>query len=130
MTLPAIDLKYLQERDIKHSVTNEANMTCIVLPEYCLPSGMNVPRADLLLRLNPGYPDVPPDMWWFSPSLMLKDGRQIEATQVTEYYLGRQWQRWSRHFNAGQWRSGIDCLETFLALVRKELERCVPGKAV
>jgi hypothetical protein len=69
-------------------------------------------------------------MWWFSPSLMLEDGRQIEATQVTEYYLGRQWQRWSRHFNAGQWRSGIDCLETFLALIRKELERCVPGKAV
>lgn len=129
MTLPAIDLKYLQERDIKHSVTNEGNMTCIVLPEYCLPAGLNMARSDLLLRLSPGYPDVPPDMWWFSPALMRADGRQIEATQAIEHYLGRQWQRWSRHFNQGQWRPGIDCLESFLALIRREIERSANGKA-
>ena len=129
MTLPAIDLQYLQERDIKHSVTTEANMTCIVLPEYCLPSGLNIGRSDLLLRLSPGYPDVAPDMWWFSPAVMLADGRQIVATQVVEQYLGRPWQRWSRHFNQGQWSPGIDCLETYLALIRREVERCANGKA-
>ena len=129
MTLPVLDLKYLQERDIKHSVTNEGNMTCLVLSEYCLPPGLNVPRSDLLLRLSPGYPDVPPDMWWFSPTVMRADGRQIEATQVMEHYLGRRWQRWSRHFNQGQWRPSIDCLESFLALIRREIERSVSGKA-
>jgi hypothetical protein len=40
--------------------------------------------------------------------------------------VGRSWQRWSRHFAAGQWQSGIDGLESFLALVRRELERSVP----
>ncbi len=129
MTLPPIDLKYLQERGIAHSVAIEANMTCVVLPEYCLPPGMNRVSADLLLRLSPGYPDVPPDMWWFTPAVTLANGTQIEATQVVEHHLGRQWQRWSRHFNAGQWRPGIDCLETFLALIRKELERCAGSKA-
>jgi len=80
-----------------------------------------------LLRFSPGYPDVAPDMWWFDPPVRRRDGQPIPATEVIERYLGRSWQRWSRHFAAGQWRSGVDGLESFLALVRKELERHVPG---
>ena len=125
MSLPPDDLKYLAERGINHSVASEANMTCVLLPQYRLPTGFDRPQSDLLLRLNTGYPDVPPDMWWFDPPIRRKDGRPIPATEVTEQYLGRSWQRWSRHFGSGQWRSGLDCLETFLALIRKELERSV-----
>jgi Prokaryotic E2 family E len=90
-----------------------------------LPAGYAQPRSDLLLRLSPGYPDVPPDMWWFDPPLKLSDGRAIPATECTEQYFGRTWQRWSRHFSEGQWRSGIDNLETFLALIRRDIERHV-----
>jgi hypothetical protein len=99
-------------------------MTCVLFPTYKLPSGYDRQASDLLLRLNPGFPDVPPDMWWFNPAIRLADGRAVPATEVTEHHLGRTWQRWSRHFNAGQWRSGIDSLESFLALIRRELERC------
>jgi hypothetical protein len=124
MSLPQGDVACLAERGIEYSVTPEANMTCIVFPGYKLPPGYDRPAADLLLRLNPGFPDVPPDMWWFSPGVRLADGRTIPATEVVENYLGRTWQRWSRHFNAGQWRSGIDSLESYLGLIRRELERC------
>ena len=55
------------------------------------------------------------------------DGKRIPATDVIEHHLGRSWQRWSRHLAAGQWRSGVDGLENFLALVRRELERSVQG---
>jgi hypothetical protein len=79
-------------------------------------------RADLLLRLSPGYPDVPPDMWWFNPAVRRADGRPIAATESQEAYFGRTWQRWSRHLNSGQWRAGVDSIESYLALVRKELE--------
>ena len=99
-------------------------MTCVVLPGYILPSGYDRAASDLLLRLQPGFPDVPPDMWWFYPAIRRADGRAIPATEVIERHLGRDWQRWSRHFNAGQWRSGVDSLESFLALIRRELERC------
>ena len=51
------------------------------------------------------------------------DGQPIPQTEVTEHYLGRTWQRWSRHFRAGQWLSGVDSLESFLALVSRELAR-------
>lgn len=124
MALPVHDVDHLKERRPNHNVASEANMTCVVLPKYELPAGYDHSHSDLLLRLHPGYPDVPPDMWWFDPPVKLPDGRFPQATECMEHHLGRTWQRWSRHFNNGQWRSGIDTLESFLALIRKELERC------
>lgn len=124
MPIPQFDIDALHHRGLPYNVTEEANMTCVVFPAYPLPSGYNRPAADLLLRLNPGFPDVPPDMWWFEPAVLRADGRAIPCTDSTEAHLGRTWQRWSRHFSAGQWQSGIDSLETFLALIRRELERC------
>jgi len=124
MSLPQPDVTCLAERGIEYTVSAEANMTCVLFPAYKLPSGYDHAASDLLLLLNPGFPDVPPDMWWFNPAIRLADGRVVPATEVNENHLGRIWQRWSRHFNAGQWRSGIDSLESFLALIRRELERC------
>jgi hypothetical protein len=123
--LPQHDVTCLAERGLNYTVSAEANMTCVVFQGYRLPAGYDREQADLLLRLNPGFPDVQPDMWWFDPAVRLKDGRSVKATDVTEHHLGRTWQRWSRHFNAGQWRSGVDSLESYLALIGRELERCV-----
>ena len=120
------DLQYLAERGVKHSVTAEANMTCVVCEEFKLPDGFDRPHSNLLVRLPAGYPDVAPDMWWFDPPVKRADGQPIPATDVIEHHLGRSWQRWSRHFSPGQWQSGVDGLESFIALVRRELERSVP----
>ncbi len=124
MTLPNSEITCLAERGLQYSVASEANFTCVVIPGYVLPAGYDRAKADLLLRLSPGFPDVPPDMWWFDPAVRLRDGRSVPATDVMEYHVGRTWQRWSRHFNPGQWHAGTDSLESFLALIRKELERC------
>jgi len=118
--LPALDATYLT-RFPGHAVSADGGMTCILIPNFPLPPGLDHPTSDLLLRLAPGYPDVPPDMWWFHPAVGRKDGVEIPATQVRENYIGRQWQRWSRHFAQGQWKSGLDSVESYLALVRKEL---------
>lgn len=129
MSLPANDLACLEARGLKHTISTEANMVCIVLHDYELPPGYDRARADLLLRLQPGFPDLPPDMWWFDPAVRRADGQKIPATDVTEQHLGRTWQRWSRHFSGGQWKSGTDSLESFLALIRRELERCAASAA-
>ncbi|MFO1219668.1 MAG: E2/UBC family protein [Burkholderiaceae bacterium] len=124
MPLPLSDSDELTSRGQQFTVSDEGGMTCVVVAGFPLPDGCSVTRSDLLLRLNPGYPDVPPDMWWFDPPVYARDGRAIEATQVTESYLGRSWQRWSRHFTAGQWRPGTDSLASYLALIRREVARC------
>ena len=117
-------MQFLAERGIAHQIHGENNVTCVVFDDWLLPGGYDRGASNLLIRLMPGYPDVAPDMWWFAPALRLRDGSKIPATELTEVYLGVQWQRWSRHFEPGQWQSGIDGLESFLALVRGELERC------
>ena len=126
MALPHLDVNYLNERGLTHQVATESGMTCVVMPQWPLPSGFDRNVSDLLIRLSPGYPDVPPDMWWFSPHFNLKNGQALPATDVVESHLGRSWKRWSRHFNNGQWQSGIDGLESFLALIRQDLVRSVP----
>ena len=121
--LPILDTDYLKERAPNHLVSKETNMTCVLIPNYQLPEGFDRTHADLLLRLSAGYPDVPPDMWWFDPPVRSANGQTIPATDVVEQYLGRRWQRWSRHLGAGQWKSGVDTLESFMALLRRELEK-------
>ena len=128
MSLPELDVVYLNERGIAHQVVFEGGMTCVVMPEWPLPEGFDHQSSDLLLRLSPGYPDVQPDMWWFSPAVRRADGQELPNTGVVETHLGRSWQRWSRHFSGGQWQSGIDCLESYLALIRQDLERGVPER--
>ncbi|MES1200357.1 MAG: E2/UBC family protein [Pseudomonadota bacterium] len=119
--LPQSDADFLAERMPGHSVTHEGGMICVLIPDYKLPPGFDRKSAALLLRLSPGYPDVRPDMWWFDPAVRRADNAPIQATEVVEQYLGRQWQRWSRHLPDGVWRSGIDNLQSYLALLQKEL---------
>ncbi len=129
MGLPESDAAFLADRGIVHEVSDEGGMTNLIFPEWPLPTGYDRDASTLLLRLQPGYPDVPPDMWWFDPPVLRADGSGIPGTDLTEPHLGRSWQRWSRHFEPGQWQSGIDGLESFLALIRREIEQWALGVA-
>ena len=127
--LPQTDKDALISRALEHTVSVEGGMTCVIITNYPLPAGLNRQSADLLIRLSPGYPDVPPDMWWFNPAIARPDGVPIAATQSVENYFGRQWQRWSRHLPAGVWRSGTDSIESYLALVNRELITAANARA-
>jgi hypothetical protein len=118
------DAQCLDDRGLDYEVAVEAGMTCVVIKSYKLPHGYDRSESDLLVRLPAGFPDVAPDMWWFAPGIRLATGATVQATELIELHLGRQWQRWSRHFQQGQWRSGVDGLEGYLALIQHELIRC------
>lgn len=126
--LPA-DARALDDRGLVYEAIVEGGMTCVVIKSWQLPAGYDREASDLLLRLPAGFPDVAPDMWWFAPAVKLDSGAAIQATEVVEAHLSRGWQRWSRHFQPGQWRSGVDGLESFLALIAAELVRCATGVA-
>ena len=125
MSLPAADITYLSSLGLEHRIEAEAGMTCVVLRRWSLPAGFNYPAADVLVRLPQGYPDTAPDMWWFSPPIKTASGVALPNTDVFQDFLGRQWQRWSRHLTPGQWQSGIDGLESYFTLIRSELRRAV-----
>ena len=125
MSLPNPDMGYLLSLRVDHEIVVEGGMTCVVLQDWPLPPGFDVANAHLLIRLHPGYPDVAPDMWWFSPAIHAADGTALPQTDVSEHYLNRDWQRWSRHLTPEQWRSGVDGLENYVALIKHELEQSV-----
>jgi hypothetical protein len=127
--LPMAEKEFLDERAPAHSVVPDAGMVCIIVPDFPLGAGFDRATSDLLLRLSPGYPDVPPDMWWFDPPVRRADGAIIPATEVRERYFDREWQRWSRHFQPGQWRSGVDNLRSYLALISADLQNASAARA-
>lgn len=119
--LPPYDQAFLDERYPGWSQAQEGGMVCVILPGFPLPPGFTIGATDLLLRLSSGYPDIPPDMWWFEPFVSRIDHATIAQTDSHEHYLGRVWQRWSRHLDPGHWRSGVDSLESYLSLVKSQL---------
>jgi hypothetical protein len=126
--LPPVDIEFLKESAPAHSITSEGGMICVVIPDFPLGPGFDQATSDLLLRLPGGYPDVKPDMWWFSPAVRRTDGATILATESQEQYLNKTWQRWSRHLEDRQWRSGVDSLRSYLAIVHKELRKAAPAE--
>ncbi|MGI5401495.1 E2/UBC family protein [Streptomyces sp. CA-135486] len=121
MDLPAEDHVFLRREGFDYEVFDDAGMLCVQLSHVALPPGLSAPATDVLLRLSPLHPDVPPDMWWVSPALTTTQGGAIPATDLHETYRGRTWQRWSRHLAPGTWLAGIDGLESYIALLRTEL---------
>ena len=121
------DKTFLEEQYPGFSVSTENQMVCVVLPKFILPMGFNHSEVDLLLRLPLGYPDIAPDMWWFDPAVQRADKTEIQATNVYECYLGRNWQRWSRHLRPEQWQSNSDSIQSYVSVVKANLNLELSG---
>ena len=106
---------------LEHDVHDEGGMTCLVVHQWKLPPGYTPEGTDLLLRLAPGFPDFPPDMYWCDPPVRLASGAFPVAADQMEHYLGRTWQRFSRHLAPGTWIAGRDNLASYLALIKTDL---------
>jgi len=120
--LPEPDREFLQRSGIPYREFDDGTgMLNIELTDFPLPTGFNAPHASILFRLSASYPDTPPDMWWIIPHLARVAGGPILATEILETHDGRIWQRWSRHLDPSAWRSGIDGLESYVCLLRTEL---------
>ena len=122
------DEAYLRERDFSYEVIAEGQMFSLIIPGFELPEGYEPRLIDLLLRLPGGFPDAAPDMYWTHPVVRYLGGGIPPASNVRFDYRGRTWQRWSRHLAVG-WRPGIDNLQTYLRLIRTDLEQGAPAVA-
>jgi hypothetical protein len=120
--LPELDRDYLAEKEWDFEVTADAGGTLYLVvhnfsfPRY-VPNG-----ADLLIIIPASYPNAQLDMFWTNPDVKLPNGDWPQAGTHHEEYVGRSWQRWSRH-NTQQWRPGVDSLRSFFAAMRKEIDK-------
>lgn len=123
--LPEYDVRYLESTGLRWETLVDASGTrWLLLHDRPLPElGYNVSRAQLALRIVPGYPDAQIDMAYLHPPLARGDGKPIAAVSNLEID-GRTFQQWSRHrTGAAPWRPGEDDVATHLVLVDDWLER-------
>ena len=88
----------------------------LVISGYKLPEGFKPQAVDLLIKLPPAFPDAQPDMFWVHPAVKTASGTLPRAT-CAENLLGKKWQRFSWHLNAGAWQPGISTLRDFMRCI-------------
>jgi hypothetical protein len=116
------DQQFLADSALNYTVTVDGQFADMVITGFSTAPGLSLDTVDLLIRLPFGFPDAAPDMFWVMPNLSMATGQPIPGTEMTEAIVDRVWQRWSRHI-AGQWRPGVDNLETYLAYIRRCLRQ-------
>jgi hypothetical protein len=124
MFLPEFDRDYLLEKGYLFEEKSDVNGNGLIIRNLVLPYGkFTAETSDLLIILPNGYPEVRPDMWYFNPGILLAPSNTpARQTQAKIIFEGKEWQRWSRHYPANEWRSGVDGIHTYLKKVLTALE--------
>jgi hypothetical protein len=119
--LPSKCRKHLTDRGVAFEEV-DGPQKAIILRAYPVPPGrFDHDKADFLITLPSGYPDVSPDMFYALPWLKLvKSAAYPRAANVPHDFIGQRWQRWSRHQQ--QWRPGVDGIWTMLRRLDAALE--------
>ena len=120
MPLLPEDEAYLRDRGIEYRIEIERGVEHVIFDQR-LGDRFDHSQAEIALKIPAGYRMTPWDMFWVYPAIRLRTGAYAPASEASEHFLGRTWQRFSRHLPA--WRPGIDSLRSFLPLVLSELTR-------
>jgi hypothetical protein len=126
--LPEFDQNYLNEKDFNFRTVSYNGKKGLIICDFVLPEGKyDRDKADLLILLPQGYPDISPDMFYLFPAVVLMPGKHTaKAANVKFNFENKEWQRWSRHSPGPTWRPGIDGLHTYLKKVETALRVAQP----
>jgi hypothetical protein len=116
--IPQSDEQYLTEKGFQFEIKQSDKEVLLVLKNWSLPDNYTPTLVDLLIRIVPGYPLAPLDMFWTFPAVKLAGGGWPLNADVHQQLDGRSWQRWSRHY---EWRPGVDNIRTFITGIKNEI---------
>lgn len=115
--LPEQDEDFLNGLELEWETITNGGMQWLIINNYPVPSGYNLEKITLAIKIETGYPRAQLDMAYFFPSLQRLDKKTINATTI-QTIDGKQFQRWSRHRTPqNPWREGVDDISTHLSLI-------------
>ena len=126
--LPSKDRKFLISKGFEFREVSDGAVRGLIIDNFPIrPEGkFNLHTSSLLIILPTGYPDVPPDMFYFSPEIRLTSTNGYAAqTDQKPIYFQQTWQQWSRHAPPSQWRAGKDGIQAYLQRVYTALSVAV-----
>ena len=98
----------------------------ILLPDFMVCPGYTVQTATVAIHIPTSYPITRLDMAYFSPPIVRTDGKTIPATNCFQMIDGKQFQRWSRHYQPNSWKPDEDCIATHVMAIQDWLLRAAP----
>ena len=120
-SLPLEDVEFLESSGFQwEAIAKGGNW--LIIHNYPVPVGYNKTYLQVALLIPPNYPAAQIDMAYFYPHLQKTNGKGITATSP-QMIENKNFQRWSRHRQAGEWRPGEDNVMTHLLLVNNWLEK-------
>lgn len=118
--LPLKDKTYLTNKGFSYREVSDGAKKGLIIDNFSIkPEGkFTEATSSLLIILPTGYPDVPPDMFYFLPELKLvsNNAYPAQADQKPNHFQ-LIWQQWSRHAPPEQWRAGKDGIQSYLQRV-------------
>lgn len=113
------DVEALRQSGLTIEIHPAEKEHLVVIRNNAIPPGKYwQTAADILIRIPETYPQGKLNMFWADPPLVFISGQHPEATPVRNEFLGRSWQRWSRHY---KWNPRQHSLVTHWAFV----EQCI-----
>jgi len=113
------DSEFLKSRNLRWETIVENSVKWVLIKNFPIPQGYNVPEAEIALMLTDSYPTTQIDMVYVDPPLNLMNGALIEKL-IIEMHDGRSFQRWSRHrTEVNPWRPELDDISTHIGLVEE-----------
>ncbi|MEO8608832.1 MAG: E2/UBC family protein [Chloroflexota bacterium] len=123
MPLPEPDEEFLRDKGYQWELQSAGNEQLLIFHNYALPTGKyTLEVVDLLVKIPAGYPTTNPDMFFLAQNVLKVDGTIPQSVTQTSINSGT-WNQWSRHYPPNTWRAGIDGLESYMLVVRKDLEK-------
>lgn len=119
------DQKFLNERSYDWTIHPDGSQgSFLVIRNFDVSGGGFIPsKTDLMIRIPAQYNMAQLDMWYCDPPIRIAStGQFAPASEVIESYLGRSWQRFSRHLPGGAWRAGVDNLRSYMPHIWRELQ--------
>ncbi len=103
-------------------IVEDSDFINLVIKEFPLGEGFNVPVSDLLLRVPKTYPDAGPDMFYTDPAVILPNGQVAKNTESIEPYIGRSWRRFSWH-RQQPWNPIVDNMHSHIEFINCRLRK-------
>lgn len=114
------DRTFLKSKGLQFREVNDGPKVGLIIDNFPVKPDekFDCEASSLLIILPSGYPDVPPDMFYFDPPIKLKASNGYPAqADLIEAHFQTNWQRWSRHAPTSDWRSGKDGIQSYLQRV-------------
>jgi len=135
-SLPEDDKEYLDNKALKYellteSLPNNMERHGVLFPSFEFTGNLFVTEdsqltqcrtCQLLILIPDGYATTKLDSFYTNPRLKRADGLEPDRATAENEFFGRKWQFWSRHLQDGEWRPGVDGLNTFILYVLRELK--------